>query len=241
MSEGVRNRQSQDYTLADLLSMWKKDIFLSLNCHAIATVQAFDAATQKVTATMNYKKVYIRPNGDGIYGEVEAPYPLLIDCPLIVLQGGSAALTMPISQGDKCLILFNDRDIDNWIHSGEILAPATERLHAFSDGIALVGLNPFSRPIADWDTTRAVLRNGNAMVGVGSEKLKLSNELYTLNGLLQELITEVKSLATQAAAITVLGVTSGASASGVPANAAAFTTIFGQLTTTATKIGALLE
>lgn len=237
-----QNKAPTDPTLADLLNLFRKQLMLDFNCHHVGTIQSFDPAKQTCRATINYKKTFFQQNPKTkTYDAVLVDYPILIDCPVIVLGGGSSALTFPIAQGDECLLLFNDRDIDNWFQSGQTGPVATPRLHSFSDGIALVGLRSAVKVLQNYDSSRAVLRNGNALVGVGASLVKIANNQYTLNGLLQELITEVKTLVTATAAITVTGVQTGGGVSGVPANAATITAISSQLTTTANKIAALLE
>lgn len=212
--------------LRDVLDLMKKDILLSLNCHAIATVQSFDPSVQTVTATINYKKSITTTDENGIYKTSYIDYPLLLDVPVVILGGGQAQITFPIAAGDTCLILFNDRDIDNWFQSGQVGPLASSRLHSFADGIALVGLRASSAPLEDYDITRAKLAWGETMVGVSASKVKIANTLYTLNGLLQELITQIEL-------ITVVCAAPG-NASSIPANAAAIAAV-------ATKIGELLE
>lgn len=228
--------------LIDVLNLFKKQIFLDLNSHHLATIQSFDPDNQTVTATINYKKTDFQFDPvTGLYNQVLVPYPLLADVPVIVLGGASAKLTFPIAQGDECILLFNDRDIDNWFQSGQVSGNATGRLHSFADGVALVGLNSLNNLIQDYDPDRTVLRNGNAGVGVGLEKIKIFNEITTLNTLLQNILTKLENLATAAAAITVTGVTSGGALSGPPSNASTFTGLASDLTSLATQLGGLLE
>ncbi len=237
-----QNKAPAEPSLMDLLNLFRKQLMLDFNCHHIGTIQSFDPAKQTCRATINYKKTFFQPNPKTkVYESVLLDYPILVDCPVIVLGGGTSALTFPIAAGDECLLLFNDRDIDNWFQSGQKGPVATPRLHSFSDGIALVGLRSLANSLQNYDTTRAVLRNGSTMVGVGASLVKIANNQYTLNGLLQELINEVKSLVSATAAITVTGVQTGGGVSGVPANAATITAISSQLATTANKIAALLE
>lgn len=222
--------------LKDLLDLFRKDLLLSLNCHHIGTVQSFNALTQTATATLNYKKTFFKADAlTGQYSPHSLDYPILLDCPVIVLGGAAGALTFPITTGDECLVLFNDRDLDNWFAGSPGGPVATPRLHSFSDGIILVGLRSSPHVLLNYDAVRTVLRNGTAQVGVGLDTVKIANSLYTLNGLLQELITEVKTLVTQTAAITV------GSFGSIPANAATITAINTAITATATKIGSLLE
>jgi hypothetical protein len=167
-----------DPTLSDLMNLFKKDIFLSLNCHHLATIQSFNAAAQTVTATINYTKTFfILDQTTGLNVPTQVNYPLLQDVPAIILGGGNANLTFPIAQGDQCVVLFNDRSIDNWFQSGQVGPVATSRYHSFADGLALVGLRSLQNPIANYDATRAVLRNGATGVGVSATQIKLYNAI----------------------------------------------------------------
>lgn len=238
------NRTNTDIGLQDVLNLLKKDILLNLNCHAIATIQSFDSVLQTVSATINYKKTYLQPNSvTGVYTPIAVDYPVLLQCPVIVMMGGSGALTLPIAKGDNCLLLFNDRDIDDWFTSGQVGPVATQRLHGFSDAIALIGLNSMVSPLLNYDPDRVVLRNGNlglTQIAVGSTKVEISNALFNLNSLLQDLVTEIKNLVNATAAITVI-CAAPSSPSSVPVNAAAILAVATNLTATALQIGELLE
>lgn len=216
-------------SLRDVLTQLKTEIFLGLNCHAIATVTKFDSEKQTVDAQINYKRTYqVFNKQTGNYDQKLEDYPQLIDCPAIFLGGGSGALTFPVEADDECLILFNDRDMDNWFQGGNSSGVATQRLHSFSDGIAIVGLRSLGNVLENFDSERAVLRKGQALVGVGKNDLvKVANNLYTLNQLLQELVTDVKNLITTNAVV-------GAPCTVSPATQAI-------LTSTANKIAGLLE
>jgi len=237
-----QNQVPSDPSLADLIDLVKRDVMMSLSCHHIGTIQEFNADMQTAKVTINYKKTYFqRNNSTGLYDPVLVDYPILLDCPCIVLGGGPTALTFPITKGDECLILFNDRDIDNWFKSGQVGPVATPRLHSLSDGLALVGIRSTGKVLSGYDMARAVLRNGETVVGVGESLVKIANAQFTLNTLLQNLIATLNNLVTQTAAITVTGVTGGPGTSGVPANAAAITALGTQLSNTATQLGELLE
>lgn len=229
--------------LKDLLALLKKDIFLSLSCCHIGTIQKISTTTQRVDVSINYTKTVSKLDKvKGKYIPVQESYGLLLDLPVFIIGGADACLTMPIAVGDTCAVLFNDRAMDNWYQSGQVgQSPPSTRLHSFADGIALVGVRSANKAIANYDATRAVLRNGNAQVAVGTSLIKIANDTYDLKALLQELITDLKTLITQTAAITVIGVTSGGGTSGLPANAAAITAISAQLDTVSTKIAGLLE
>lgn len=199
------NRKQTDPQLSDLLSLWAKQIKLSMNCHAVATVQSFNAENQTITATINYKKSYLRKGDNDIYSTVLIDYPVLLDVPVIVMGGGKFNLSFPITKGDECLIMFNDRSIDNWFQSGQVLGLASNRLHSFSDGIALVGLKSLAHSMADYDEARAKLfyKNGasETMVGVSATKVKIANPTTSLNTLLATLIDTINAITTTNAVV----------------------------------------
>ena len=177
--------------LRDLLDLLKKEIMLSLNCHHLGTVQSFDAANQTAVISVNYKQSHIKKLPNGTYGEVLVDYPLLLDCPVVALCGGTTALTFPVQQGDQCIVLFNDRDIDAWFSNNTTSAPPTSRLHSISDGIALVGLND----ISGWDAVRALLTNGTVKLGINPQTNKVTfTNGTTLLSILQNLITGILAL-----------------------------------------------
>lgn len=229
-------------TLKDLLDLVKKSVFLNLNCCHLGTIQKFSPTLQKADVSINYTKTFNELDpATGQYSLVQKSYAVLLDLPLFILGGGDAQVTMPVAVGDTCLVIFNDRAIDNWYQSGQVnQSPSSTRLHSFADGIAFVGIRAANNPVEAYDAVRAVLRNGNAMVGVGTELLKLSNETYSLGAILQELVTDIKNLVTATAAITVTCALPG-SPSSVPINAAAIAAVTASLTATATKLTGLLE
>lgn len=188
-SQIKQNLIPNDPSLKDLLDLLQKQIMLNLSCHHIGTVQSFDATKQTASATINYKKTrFTFDASTGLYDPVLVDYPILVDCPVIVLGGANAALTFPIKAGDECLVLFNDRDIDKWFQGGTGASVSTPRLHSFSDGLILVGLRSLPNVLTNYDSTRAVLRNGSTLVGVGPSLVKIANQTTTLlqviNGIL---------------------------------------------------------
>jgi hypothetical protein len=235
--------EANEYSLADLFMAFKKEVFGSLNCHHVGIVQSFNAEEQTCQATIAYKKTCYKDTESGVQEEYYVDYPILIDAPAIVLSGGGANLTFPISQGDECLCIFNDRDIDYWFASGQVKENETMRMHSYTDGFILVGMKSLAKKMANYDTTHAQLSWGQAKLGITDSKVLVSNTTSTLNDLLQELITEVKNLATQCAAIQVTGVTPNLPVyvSGPPQNASDISAISGELEATASKIAALLE
>jgi len=184
--------------LGDLLNELKRKIFLELNCHAVGTIQHFYSATQSVKLTLNYTKTAFQINPkNGATTYQQYPYPVLDNVPVVILQGGPAYLNMPIAVNDQCLVLFNDRDMDNWANGQTSGQVNSTRLHSLSDAIAIVGLKQFTKTISTYDATRALLSDGNASVGINpsNHKATIENTAQgTLGTVLQKLTTTLSDL-----------------------------------------------
>ena len=93
------------------------------------------------------------------------------------LFGGSSFLSMPVAEGDNCIVLFNDRELDQW-YSGTSQVPQTPRVHDLSDGIAIVGINPLTKSIATY------LANGIRLSHGGSSGMDLTDAAINTMALL---------------------------------------------------------
>ena len=103
------------------LQALKQDIFESLNCALPGIVASFDAESQTAV---------IRPvikTGSGV------ELPVLRDVPVFM------PVPFEVHEGDACLVIFADRDIDAWFETGETEVPPSGRMHSLSDGFAFVG------------------------------------------------------------------------------------------------------
>lgn len=139
-----------------------------VNCVSIGTIQAFDATTQTATVSINYLKVVKganpnlpNPAPNDQTSDVYLQYPLLIKCPVVVLQGGGAYLTFPIQPGDTGLVFFNDRELDTWLETGQISYPHNLRTHDLSDAIFLGGIRNLTNSISNYNTSVASLVDGS--------------------------------------------------------------------------------
>lgn len=147
----------QNPDLAALLGQWRDQIFASLNCHQLGKIVSFEAAKQTAVVSLAVVRQV---------GNETTEYPLLVDVPLFVLRGGTAVLWMPIAVGDPCLVLFNDRDIDNWFATGAAAVPNSPRVHSLADGLALVGFSSLASLIAPPDAGTMRLSYGTSFFAI---------------------------------------------------------------------------
>lgn len=125
----------------------------SLRCASPAIIQSFDPTTQtaKVQPAINDRR---KENGE-IKSE---QLPLLNDVPVIFPKCKDFAITLPIQEGDFCLLVYCDSCIDAFIQNGVQSEQVETRHHDLSDAIAIVGLSA-GEPFPNYDPENIVIRN----------------------------------------------------------------------------------
>jgi hypothetical protein len=188
MSEKILGLET-DPTLTDLILEAKRDVKLSMNCIQLGTIESYSKSTNMASVSVNFK----RKLADGTI----ADYPILADCPVFIPSGGNSCLTFPITKGDQCIILFNDRNIDNWYLKGEVKEPANSRCHDIADGIVLVGVrNLVTAAASNIPPSNSVCLDG------GIKKVAVKNTVTNLKTLIDSLITVLDGFVTVGSATT---------------------------------------
>ena len=119
-----------------------------------------------VSFDANAMTVVVQPAIQGLFTQPDATRkPITIqnipDVPVFFPAGGGYTLTFPIKAGDECLIVFSERNIDNWFQHGGTMPPADLRMHDITDAFALVGLRNTTRPLSTAPTATATSNNVN--------------------------------------------------------------------------------
>ncbi len=216
--------------LRALLNSFKQEIFFGLNCAQVGKIVSFDASKQWAKVQVQVLRTF---------GNTQIPYPVLQDCPVFVLGGLGSLITVPIAAGDPCLVVFADRDSDNWATTGNQVAPNTKRAHDLSDGFAIVGFRNLTAPVANYSTTDAELRNkeGTGLVGVGPNgKISIKSPDETLKVSLDALMDKLDQLCGNLLAWQNVGGTIPN-----PATIAAITLTKSQLSLVKTQIDSVLK
>ena len=121
------------------LQALKQEIFESLHCALPGIVESFDAETKTavIRPAVKHRLVSSRAERSGAEGSPSSvSLPLLRDVPVFM------PVPFEVHEGDACLVVFADRDIDAWFRTGEPSVPPSGRMHSLSDGLAFVGFRP---------------------------------------------------------------------------------------------------
>lgn len=112
-----------------------------LNCTRIGIVQAFYPEDLTVDVLIVNKKT-IKLNADGT--QAVRDYPL-IRAKVVYCNPFE---TFPINNGDECVLLFADREIESWFINGEVNAEGYPRMHALTDAVAIFGIRSLPKMLS---------------------------------------------------------------------------------------------
>ena len=99
------------------------------------------AAIAKVTG-VQAKTISVRPVVNRVVNGRSVELPEFTMVPPVFLQGGGSYTAHPIAVGDYCLLVLTERCFDRWYDGADFQDPAEFRMHDYSDGLAIVGVNP---------------------------------------------------------------------------------------------------
>lgn len=211
VSAPLQQKSIIEPTLTEVLVNFKRDIFLTMNCIKVGTINSFDANKKTAEVQILFKKVL--PDGTIV------SYKPLVDVPVFTLQGGGGALQFPIQAGDQCIVLFSDRRLDEWLQNGAEAAPGDGRAHDLSDGIALVGINAVNSSLPAAPTNKVVLSymgtsfqltaGGWNIVGAGTAEVDLQGAIVTIKNATTTLLTLMQNFITLLEGATVQDPISG--------------------------------
>ena len=151
MPERMSQRESsKGEVLSRLLDTYGADLRIA----EPGIIESFDAAKQTVTVSIALKERTVI-DGNVTWEEI----PTLVDVPVVLPRAGGYVVTMPITAGDECLVIFGDKCMDAWWQSGGKQNPMELRRHDLSDGYAILGCWSQPRVISGYSPDTIQIRN----------------------------------------------------------------------------------
>jgi len=115
--------------------------------------QVLEALAKTHTATVgrvvkvNATTIDVQPVINLVFNGEDLTPPVFAEVPPVFMQGGSSYTAHPIAVGDYALMIFAERSFDRWYAGSDGVRPPELRMHDYSDGFAIVGINPASKAI----------------------------------------------------------------------------------------------
>lgn len=163
------SKQIAKPNLTDILQELKLDIFNSFNCHRVGKINGFSSSNQTADIELVDKAIIPTSKGNQLID-----FPLLTGCPVFVNKGSNGGFTRPITTGEYCLVLFNDRDIESWFNNGGINEPASSRTHNLTDCLVIVGIFSDSSPLGNYNNAATEMNFQDSIVSLDATKAKMS-------------------------------------------------------------------
>lgn len=145
----IREISSTPQSFQNLMTIVKEGVMSTINCHNIGRIVEFDAQTQTASVEMLQIKQF---GGNNI------PPSILTQVPVIIYGTANANITLPDPTGSICLILFMDRNMDNFKLSGTNFLARTSRMHDFTDCVALTTFSSLANPIQNYEDNAISMR-----------------------------------------------------------------------------------
>ena len=162
--------------LVTLMDVKKKELAIDLKVSKLGIIDSYDPSTGlasvKIQTKFNEKtpKVW--------------DYPIIPNVPVLK----SKYFSFPINKGDGCLLIFLDTDFTAWLEGGEVLTPASPRLHNLNDVIAIMGV--------DTKSERPSFGNDNVEINADSGKIDVKNNTTDLYSIFKDVLDALDLIGT---------------------------------------------
>ena len=151
-----------DNTLKNVLDRFKTNLLTQLNCAKVGKIKTFDASTQ--TADIEI---------DG--------YPQISGVPVSFICGANFSIQVPVQQGDSCIVLFCDGDLDNWVNGDGYVPAFSEDKHGLNGAIALLGITNLLTKVENYITSGIRIKYKGSEIELNDSGIVINGNV-TVNG-----------------------------------------------------------
>ena len=162
-------------------AQWKsilRQALVDLRVSIPGIIESFDPSTQLASVTVAIHERVRTPNGP-----VDTQIATINMVPVVLPRAGGFTLTLPITKGDECLLVFADMCIDLWWDRGGVQNQFEVRRHDLTDCFCIPG--PWSKPrkLTAYSASSAQLRSddGTVVVDVSSDQITLTAPTVKIN------------------------------------------------------------
>lgn len=155
----IEDGQSPD--LATLIWSIVQSFLKELNTASPGTVVAYDVEKEEVDVRVELPRTYRDENGE----KVLEPHGVVYSVPVCWPRAGSNVITFPISEGDRVLLVFCQRNIGQWQVEGKLSDPGDEADHPLSGAVAIPGMYPEGEVSGQADNDATVIAYDQGRLG----------------------------------------------------------------------------
>lgn len=170
---GVRD-PDQTYEPADQSAQFMADqILKKVRTAGLAQVLSYDAATRRAT---------VQPGLHMLLDDYSSmPRAPISDVPVLMPGTAEWTVCLPVAAGDWVLLIGCARDIDGWKQNPAVAAPASDRIMAEQDCVAIAGFPAGDVTPASSSGIALQSRNGATAVIIEDGHIQLDADQVTIN------------------------------------------------------------
>jgi hypothetical protein len=161
----MQSRLQTSNEAKDVIKKWIAESADNIRASMPARVVGYDAATNR--ASVKPIGTYTTPD----YQELE--YPVIHNVPMQFPcgVGGTAGVTFPVKAGDGCIVIFADREIEQFLSGGFC---DDMRSHSMNDAYAIPGLYSQAVQTQRENANDVCLFNEGSLVVLNGDTLKIT-------------------------------------------------------------------
>lgn len=155
MVERLKKRNAE-HTLVDVMRRFIDNVLIDTHTILPAKVLKYNSSDQTATIEFSINR--------SIDGE-QVNYPILEEINVVYPRGNKAGLSFPLKNGDGCLVVFAERNLDFWKDQGAGGVPKDFRKFDLNDAIVVPGLFPTLEPMEPSQQEATELRGDKIFIG----------------------------------------------------------------------------
>lgn len=138
---------SRTPTLAEVIRTAIQTRLCDVHTMLPGKIDKYNADTQKADV-----KPLVRRLQKALDGEISESLPIIPDVPVAWPRSGAHRITMPVNEGDFCMLVFSESSIDAYqAGEGQEVDPGTFQRFDLSDAVALMGWAPDGAALGSTD------------------------------------------------------------------------------------------
>lgn len=141
-------------TIRTAIESYLIDVHTALPCEVVAV----NYSNLTVDVKLVVKKIKI--------DDTTEEHPILTEVPIGYTQTSKYAITLPINIGDTGQLIFNERQLDNWVINNEIKEPDDTRKHSLSDALFIPNFVARDNNLANVNQNDLQIRNKNGNINL---------------------------------------------------------------------------
>lgn len=149
-------------SLKNVLDRFENYLLRKFNCVKIGKIKTFYADKQTADIQID-------------------DYPLISGVPVSFICGANFSIQIPVEEGDDCIVLFCDGDLDNWVEGKGYVPAFSQDRHGLNGAVALLGIKNILTKVDNYITSGIRIKYKNSEIELNDSGIVINGNV-TVNG-----------------------------------------------------------